>query len=152
MNNADIAKKLTKLAQLDIDAVEAYNQALASIDNTKIHKVISQFRDDHIRHIDELSAAIQSLGEEPPKRTQDIKGFLIEGFTAIRSATGIEGALKAMRGNEKLTNSTYEDALSWELPANIKALIEKNRSDEKRHLEFIETAIDKQLWNESTTA
>lgn len=152
MNNAEIAKKLTKLAQLDIDAVEAYNQAIESIDNTKLHQAISRFRDDHIRHIDELSAAIHALGEEPPKRTQDIKGFLIEGFTAIRSATGLEGALKAMRTNEKLTNNAYEDALSWELPPDIKALIEKNRSDEKRHLDFIENALEKQLWNESTTA
>ncbi len=139
--NKEIAKKLINLAQLDIDAVEAYEQALKNIDVSNIHRKISEFRDDHIQHIEDLSEIITALGETPPKRTKDIKGFLIAGFTAIRSATGTMGALKAMRGNEELTNRKYHEALEWELPTKIKHVVEKNYEDEKRHLRYIENKI-----------
>lgn len=148
-DNKSIAQKLTKLIKLDVDAVRAYQQALDNIDVPAIHTSLSQFRDDHQRHIAELSAAIRDLGEEPPSNAPDIKGFFIEGFTAIRSLTGTEGALKAMRGNEKLTTSTYHDALSEDLPANIQALIRKNYADEQRHLQYIEHMLATKAWNPS---
>lgn len=152
MDNSAICKNLTKLIKLDIDAVRAYEQALEHIDHSEIHSRISSFRDDHKRHITDLKAAIQQLGGETPSDSPDLKGFFIEGFTAIRSATGIEGALKAMRGNEKLTNSTYHDALAWEMPANIRSLIQKNYSDEQRHLQYIENALSKKLWEQTATS
>lgn len=146
MSHADLAKQLIKLAQLDIDAVNAYEQALKNIEHADIHANISQFKNDHIQHIDDLATAIRSLGGEPPERTLGIKGFMIAGFTAIRSATGTQGALKAMQSNEKLTNSTYEKALSWESPPNIKMLIEKNYADEKRHLAYINDVLATKPW------
>lgn len=142
----DLAKKLYKLAQLDIDAVNAYEQALKNIEHAGIHTQISTFRDDHVRHINELSVVIRTLGSEPPERTLDIKGVLIAGFTVIRSAMGTEGALKAMQGNEKLTNSTYADALSWDLTPEIRTLLEKNYADEKRHLEYINNVLATKAW------
>jgi len=146
MAEQDLAKKLYKLAQLDIDAVNAYEQALKNIEHNAIHTQISQFRDDHVRHINELSIAIRSLGAEPPERTPDLKGFLITGFTAIRSITGTEGALKAMQSNEKLTNSTYADALNWEMTPEIRTLIQKNYADEKRHLDYINSILTTRAW------
>jgi len=146
MTNNTIAKKLIELAQLDIDAAYAYEQALGSIEHSAIHAQISSFRDDHLRHINELSALIRQLGEEPPAHTKDFKGFLIAGFTAIRSMTGTEGALKAMQGNEKLTNKTYQEALSWDLTPDARALIEKNYADEKRHLQYITTTLEARSW------
>ena len=60
------------------------------------------------------------LGGNPPKRSVDLKGLLLEGFTALRSVTGTEGALKAMQSNEKTTNKKYQEALAisreWSLP------------------------------------
>jgi len=146
MDNKTLIKNLCELAQLDIDATRAYAQALDNIDHPVIHSQISSFKADHDRHVHDLSAAIRRLGGEPPNFKPDLKGFFIEGFTAIRSMTGTEGALKAMRSNEKLTNRTYEKALDWELPIEIKALVDKNLSDEKRHLAYIEQAIESKAW------
>jgi uncharacterized protein (TIGR02284 family) len=146
MDNQALIKNLVELAQLDIDAIRAYAQAIDNIDQPTLHSEISSFKADHARHVNDLSAVIRRLGGEPPSFSPDLKGFLLEGFTAIRSLTGIEGALKAMRGNEKLTNHTYEKALSWELPADIRLIIEKNFADEKRHLAYIEQAIETKAW------
>ena len=76
------------------------NKLLKNIDNTTIHTKIGEFRGDHIDHINDLSKIITNMGEESPPLNKDIKGFLIKSFTAIRSATGTEGALKAMQSNE----------------------------------------------------
>jgi uncharacterized protein (TIGR02284 family) len=149
MVNKDTAKKLRSLAQLDIDAEHAYGQAIEEIKEPPIRNRLSDFREDHKRHVAELSVAIRELGETPPEYKRDTKGFLLEGFTAIRSKTGTEGALKAMRTNEKTTNKTYDKARSWDVSPSVKTLIEKNYEDERRHLQYIENALETQAWKKT---
>jgi len=97
----DVIKMLKDLCQLDIDAIFSYEQALEKIDDQKIYHEIESFRQDHLRHVNDLNTMLEKLGETPLNITKDFKGFLIEGFTALRSITGTEGALHAMEGNEK---------------------------------------------------
>jgi uncharacterized protein (TIGR02284 family) len=146
MDIKETIDRLTKLTQLDIDAVQAYEQAIERVDATDIRMNLGSFKADHERHISELSQAIRELGGEPPERSPDVKGVLLEGFTALRSVTGIEGALKAMRTNEKLTNKSYEDALKMDLAPAVQELVRRNREDERRHLEYIEHALDNRIW------
>lgn len=76
----------------------------------------------------------------------NFKGFLIEGFTAIRSAMGTEGALKAMRSNERKTNQDYSDALSLDMPADVRAIVQRNYEDERRHLGYVEETLRARVW------
>lgn len=147
MDNQEQVKKLTKLVQLDIDAVEAYKQAIKNIDHADIRNTLTEFCHDHEKHISRLSTAITRLGGKAPEQKQDIKGFFIEGFTAVRSLTGTEGALKAMRTNEELTNHTYSDAMSWDVDADIKQIIADGYSDEKRHLAYVESVLRTKVWD-----
>jgi uncharacterized protein (TIGR02284 family) len=144
---ADVLQTLINLCQLDIDAYRAYEQALENITHANIATTIRGFQADHDRHVRELSDAIRRLGGTPPERKPDLKGFLLEGFTAIRSATGTAGALKAMESNEMLTNNRYEAALSINMPDDIRLLVQKNREDERRHLDWIRDANQRQIWN-----
>lgn len=146
MNTEDIIKELSDLAQLDIDAFHAYSQALKNIDHQTISNQIKDFQNDHMEHINVLSREITKMGGQAPEFSQDFKGYLIEGFTSLRSVTGTEGALKAMKMNETLTNKTYESAVNKEFPAEIKTILEKNYGDEKRHLKYIEDVIDTEAW------
>jgi rubrerythrin len=139
--NKDLAKNLISLVQLDIDAIHAYRQAIKEIDVPEISDNLIRFQQDHENHVKDLNEIIIRLGAESPVFKPDFKGFIIEGFTALRSQLGNEGALKAMRGNEKLANSTYDKALGWEMPPDIRSVIEKNRDDERRHLAYIENAL-----------
>lgn len=150
--NEDLIKKLAKLAQLDIDAARAYDQAIEHIDIPDIKSTITLFRNDHKRHITDLNQQITQLGGKAVEETPDLKGVLIEGFTALRSTTGTAGALKAMHSNEKLTNKTYDDALSEDaLPENIRLLLIKNRDDERKHLNYIEKLLEEQPWEKMTS-
>lgn len=137
---------LQSLAQLDIDAIHAYSSAIERIDLSDVKKQLIHFRADHERHVSDLSTLIGKLGGNPPKTTLDFKGFLIQGFTAIRSMIGNESALKAMKMNEELTNKNYYEALEFDLQPDVKAVVQKNYEDERRHLKYIRQCIENRVW------
>lgn len=149
MNREDLIDELSSLMKVDYDAIQAYNQAIDEIDVPSIRNQLVQFRDDHERHIDNLSALLHAMDAEPPERLSGIKTFFIEGFTAIRSMTGIEGALKAMESNEKTTNKSYAQALEKDLPADIRTQVQENYEDEERHLQYISQALSGKIWEPS---
>ncbi len=146
MENSELGKKLKNLVQLDIDAIHAYEQAIEKTDVPTVKTRLAEFKNDHQKHVNNLSPFVQQFGEQIPTFSPDLKGYLLQGFTALRSVTGTEGALKAMKTNEMLTNKKYSEALSWELPNHIRNIVESNRDDEKRHLEFIEQCIKDEVW------
>lgn len=132
---------LNDLIQLDIDAVHAYGQAIESVEDVVIRGRLLEFQNDHERHIRELGQVVREQGGTPIEHKRDLKGFLIEGMTAIRSATGTRGALKAMKSNEMLTNRKYDKALEEDLPPRVRDLVLRNRDDERRHLQYIESCL-----------
>ena len=141
MNRDDILDNLEKLIQLDVDATHAYDQAIKNVDEQVIKEKLIQFQADHRKHIDLLSAKVLELGGTPPELTSDFKGFIISGFTALRSLTGTKGALEAMETNERLTTSRYDEAAKKDFPVDISAIVRANLADEQRHLAFIREAI-----------
>ncbi|HVK74747.1 MAG TPA: ferritin-like domain-containing protein [Kofleriaceae bacterium] len=144
MSDKEIFAKLIDLIQLDADAVGLYTKALEHIeDDPDVVADLESFRADHERHIEDLSQCVIDLGGEPPPVDRDLKGALLEVVTAVRSATGTKGALKAMRSNEKLTNKTYEKAAELEFPEAAAVIVAKNLLDERRHLTMIETHLDR---------
>jgi uncharacterized protein (TIGR02284 family) len=142
MKKDDITKELRQLIQLDIDAVHAYNAAIKKIEEEAIRSQLTSFRDEHQQHITSLSAALREIGGTPPEFSPDFKGYIISGFTSLRSLTGTKGALKAMFSNEKLTNEKYSEAIGWDVQPFIKTIITQNLEDERRHLSYIEGTIE----------
>lgn len=141
-----LAKKLIELVMVDIDAVSLYTTALKNIDDSTIHKTINKFKDDHERHIKDLSSWIRDLKEKPPEKTPDLKGYLLKAFSAIRSITGTSGALAALETAEHITNKAYEEAVSCKcvnIPQELKKLLNSNYEDEKRHLNYVIEQIKK---------
>ncbi len=140
------------LIQLDVDAFYTYSEAIKNITETDIKQKMEEFQKDHERHIKDLSMELKELGGIPIKHNRDLKGFVIEGMTALRSLTGTNGALKAMITNEETTNKKYEDALSYNgFPKELKSLMQSNFNDEKRHLEYVKEKL-KELENEKDLA
>ncbi|HEY3449419.1 MAG TPA: DUF2383 domain-containing protein [Myxococcales bacterium] len=149
MDPKDLNKELSSLAQLDIDAIHAYDQAIHNIDVTSVREQLTQFKADHERHVRDLSVIIQRFGGQAPSFSPDFKGYVLQGFTALRSAMGTEGALKAMKGNEELTNRTYSNALGKGFPVDVLAVLQKNYADEQRHLAAINQWIGIRVWEQA---
>jgi uncharacterized protein (TIGR02284 family) len=143
--NENVISVLNDLIQLDIDAVHAYGQAIDNVEDSVVRGRLLEFQNDHERHIRELSEAVHEQGGTAIEHKRDFKGFLIEGMTAIRSATGTKGALKAMKTNEVLTNRKYDKALDEDLPPRVRDLVLRNRDDERRHLQYIESCLNSRI-------
>lgn len=137
MNKNDLIKAMSNLVQLDIDTVHAYDQALKEIDDPIIKERLLTFQEDHRNHISTLSKQIKELGGRPPEKSKDFKGYVIEAFTAIRSFTGLKGALKSIKTTEEITNRYYGEVVSWKMPPGVKENLRTYFSDEKIHLEYI---------------
>lgn len=146
MTNQEMTDKLSSLMKVDIDASKSYGQAIEEIDIADVREQVTKFRNDHERHITDITNMIRELGGTPPSYSRDMRGFFLEGFTAIRSLTGTAGALKSLATNEKVTNHEYGQAMSWELSPPARELVERNYNDEKRHLQYIEQAISNKVW------
>jgi hypothetical protein len=143
---------LSNLRHVDIDAARAYAQAIEAIGAVAIRRRLEAFRDEHERHIEAIAAEIRGLGMEPPPREESRRGFLLTGYMAIYPSMGSEAALRALRANETLTNQRYDEALAVDLPDAIRQRIERNRVDERRHIRFLEDAIEKRSWEGVDTA
>ena len=139
--NDETYENIVDIIKLDIDAVNAYEQAIDSIEETLIQNRLENFKDDHQRHVDDLSDYLLINGRTPPDESPDFKGYLLEGFTSLRSITGTDGALKAMKTNEELTNKKYDEAVTWDLEPKLAKIIKRNREDEQVHLAYIEEAL-----------
>lgn len=143
-----MVERLNDLIALDTDAVYAYKVAIEAIEVTFLKDKLREFQQDHERHIRELSEVVSRMGGKPRER-RDLKGFVLQGFTAITAQMGTEAALKAMQANEKLTNRTYQRATAEELPADIMGIIARNFTDEQRHLRYIEDALRTRSWEQA---
>ena len=149
MTNEQMAKELKGLVQLDIDAIRAYQQAIDNIDDFTIKSRLTEFQQDHRRHMTDLSPFVTRFGDKPPADKPDMKGFLIQGMTAIRSKMGTEQALKAMQSNERLTNRNYGQAVSMPWPADVQLVVQRCADDERRHLEYIDRTLQTRPWESS---
>jgi rubrerythrin len=141
--NEDIIKELNELIQLDHDATKTYEHALERIDgeDENVRVDLQDFKQDHVRHIEDLRDVIEELGGTPIEPSRDLKSVLLEGVTKLRSVSGTIGALKAMRMNEKLTNRAYDKAMELGSVEAVQDVLEANLADERRHLIAIEAHI-----------
>ena len=141
MERAELIEQLNDLIKLDVDAVEAYGQAIKHVKYDDIRQKLIDFQDDHKNHISNLSAVVKEFSGEPVKPSPDFKGYLLEGFTALRSITSTKGALQAMETNEKLTNKKYEQAAALKLPSHVLNIVKSNLAQEQRHLAYIQDVL-----------
>lgn len=132
---------LNNLIHLDFDAITAYQAAIDRLDDAECKTQLIGFKDDHERHTRELAALVRNLGGEPAMQS-DAKAMLTKGKVVLRGLTGDSGILKAMKSNEDETNEAYEQALTRDdLTAEMRELLQRNLSDERRHRAWIEERL-----------
>jgi uncharacterized protein (TIGR02284 family) len=132
---------LKDLIQLDHDAAEAYQAAIDRLENAGFRSALIGFRQDHLRHIDEIGAHLSALGREPPKEG-DMKSLLAKGKVVLGGLMGDKAILQAMKTNEDDTNTAYERAVKHdEASEDVRETLRHGLADERRHRDWIiETA------------
>jgi uncharacterized protein (TIGR02284 family) len=140
---AKLEDLLSDLIQLDHDAAIAYQAAIDRVENSGLRATLSQFRQDHLRHIDEMGEELSALGRTPP-REGDMKSLLTKGKVVIGGLIGDKAILQAMKTNEDDTNTAYERAVGHkDATAGTRAALERGLGDERRHREWMVRTIDR---------
>ena len=138
----DLVTLLTDLVQLDFDAVDAYQAAIDRLDNPEWRTTLASFREDHLRHTEELGEALRRLGVIPPSGG-DIKSMLTQGKVVLAGLVGDEAILRAMLSNESDTNTAYERAVQFpDLDIGLRDSLEAALTDERRHAAWILNQIE----------
>jgi uncharacterized protein (TIGR02284 family) len=123
MDANEVAKTLGSLCQYTIDESFLLSQTIEKIDNKGIGQKFVSFKDEAEGFIKELSDHIRKLGKEPPNYSRDFKGFLMQGWEAIRGLASDEGVLQALQTNIQRIIKAYEEALRLDLPGDAKAIL-----------------------------
>lgn len=121
--------------------MEAYDIALGNAERPDICEHLEQFKDDHIRHADELGKLLADLGGEPNGGPATRQMFPADPIVAA-SIRGDRNVLEELLSSENDTNAAYERALGT-VQANEAAerLLGRNLDDERRHRTWIEETL-----------
>lgn len=134
---------LTDLVQLDYDAADAYQAAIDRIQNTGFRSVLASFKQDHLRHIDELGLCLTRMGKVPPQEG-DMKSYLTQGKVVLGGLMGDKAILQAMKTNEDDTNTAYERAVQHKgADGELRSTLQQALGDERRHRDWMVQTIDK---------
>ena len=148
MESRQLIDKLVSLVLLDIDAIHAYDQAMInlSMNVLSVKNQFLQFKYDHERHVQNLTDCIHRIGSEAPQFSKEFKGFSFSKFKSLEKVQELEEILNMMLENERCTNMTYDDVLSFDLPDEVRMTVKNNRDDERRHLKYIKNCIESKIW------
>jgi uncharacterized protein (TIGR02284 family) len=132
---------LNALIELDYDAIEAYEAAVARLRSLTDQTQLDRFCSDHRRHVVDLTNLVQDFGGIAATRA-DFKRLLTKGKVVVGGLVGDRFILEAMRSNEETTTKTYQKAIAESgIPSRVRAVLERNSSDERRHLAWIEQRL-----------
>ena len=144
MEKSELISKLTSLAQLDVDAVDVYREALGAATDEDVHKNFERFQGEHEYHSTKLLDAVVALGAPRPELKVDMLGHIADVVTSIRGMSGTKGALHAMLTAEHYHNSRYNAAVAWDVgDEDLATLLGSFLDDERRHLKFVEAQLAK---------
>jgi rubrerythrin len=143
MKLAEIVRELSRVMQLEVDAVAAYDAATAAIGAGPVHDELELFKIEHQRHALALYDLFVRLGQNPPEIRPDVKGIVIGALTPPRPHLSALEVLEAMRGNEQLSSSVYAKALAKGLPQVIHDVLQRAHGDERHHLDWLERRISR---------
>ncbi|WP_242343915.1 ferritin-like domain-containing protein [Anaeromyxobacter terrae] len=148
MKQSEVSGELSRLLALEIDALHAYDAAIAWVGGpgSAIGGELALFKVEHQRHALALHEALLAMGARPPEVEPDVKGVVIGALTPPRRRLNAQEVLEAMRNNEQLTTAVHRKVLALPLPEDVRALVERAHADEERHLAWIEEALARALW------
>jgi len=138
-NEKDLVKSLLSLEH---DALGAYEETIARLENAQFKARVSEFREEHLRHVQELTVAARKLGIDEIPEGNAVKSAMAAGKIKIADALGSDKSiLMAMSTNETDTVAAYERAATKDfISPELKGLFDRAYADEKKHREWMKNA------------
>ncbi len=138
MTNEDVISTLNGLIETNKDGQEGFKTAAEGVQDSSLKSSFYEFSQQRSQFAGELQSAVRELGGDP-ENAGSFSGTIHRGWINIKSAvTGQDDAAilnEAERGEDS-AKAAYKAALETELPADVRAIVERQSS-------AISTAHDK---------
>ena len=135
---------LNDLLQLEHDALPAYQIAIAGLRSPALRDRLQAFRDDHLRHVNELTALVEARGGVPLRLPHLPTGI----FKLLVQMSGLPGGdraiLLAFRTNEWQSQEKYRRRVAagtGHEPA-LADFLRRAAEDETRHYAWVCDALE----------
>jgi len=139
---SNFSTALRELAELDYDAIEAYNAAIEKLENLSYQEKLEEFKADHENHIVAINKLLRNRDEDIVEGP-GAKKWLTKGRVILATLIDDKSILQAMSANEDDTNTAYERVSShenkWEEATEI---LNEGLEDERRHKKWLEDTIE----------
>lgn len=137
----DLKNALCDLIELDFDAIGAYTKAIEKLSSEEYRNMMTQFREDHERHIKVLTEYLKDKGVQAPTEG-DMKEILVKGKVYMGSLFGDRTILRAMQSNEVDTNTAYKRVLGYDnMDDHLVEMLARGFDDERRHLSWLKQTL-----------
>lgn len=142
--DAHIIAMLNDLLQLEHDALPAYRTAILGLRDPERRAALERFREDHLRHVDELVALIEARGGTPWRLPHLPTGLFKLALQMAGLPGGDRAILLAFKANEWQSQEKYaRRALEADGQApEILNFLRRAAADEERHYEWVCRALD----------
>lgn len=138
----NFADALKELIELEYAAVDSYGAAIERLENTSYQEKLKEFKKDHERHVEEVSALLRENNHEVPQKGDTAKQILTIGKVLLANLVGDKAILQAMKSNEGDTNTAYERMAGHEGKwAEAADILDKALRDEKRHKAWLKNTL-----------
>lgn len=138
---ASLVAELNDLLQLDHDAVQAYNVAIENLESENLRSTLLEFREDHERHIAELTNLIREHGGIPLELAHLPTGLFKLAVQKVGAMGGDREILLAFKANERQVRDRYHAARVGSHPPEVAAVLDRNAADEDKHYDWVVEAL-----------
>ena len=137
--SGDMKSLIENFIYLERDAIAAYETTIERLESPEYKARIEEFRQDHLRHLDDLRQLAQRHGADIPAEG-DMKQMLTTGKIKLADMMGDDAAiLRAMSSNETDTVTAYGNGCDNAcVPPAERAVFERGLADERRHKDWMD--------------
>ena len=127
MEKDDLIETLNDLIETSRDGEEGFRTCADSVKSAQLKQTFEQAASRCAQAVSELQVKVRSLGGDPERRSS-LSGSLHRAWVDIKSTiTGMDEAaiLAECERGEDVAKKAYEDALSKDLPADLRPMVER---------------------------
>lgn len=142
MDNKDIGAEMNRLLELLHDSHDGYNESAKEVENTKMKDLFIRLADIRKRMIGELQTVLASIGIKP-----EVTGSMLAAghrlFLDLKSmVTGgdVDAIVAEIKRGEEFTIERFREALNTDLPADLKAIVQRYMNEIQSNLATVETS------------
>lgn len=146
---ASLIADLNDLLQLDHDAVQAYTVAIDMARDDQISTSLRLYREDHKRHIQELTQLIRERGGVPIEGPHPT-GLLKLAVQSLGGIAGDNALLLAFKAVEGQGRDKYQQYGRNSYPPAVLDVISRGAADEQKHYDWVEKTLTERGVGEGT--